>query len=147
MFAKISLSCIRVLARLSLNVQTRRTLRMLYNEHSKAAKELQRRIAALREEGIDPTLPQKPAPPRPSPPTALSAQGSPPSPLPLPRGRMPDSQVDESFMLLGQQVRGTCISFPISCRLSPRGRSRRMPATHLTPSGGPWSNSITSRNL
>jgi hypothetical protein len=119
---------------------------MLYNEHSKAAKELQRRIAALREEGIDPTLPQKQMPPRPSPATAPTAHGSPPSPLPHPKGRMPDSQVDESFMLLGQQVRGTCICLPISCHLAPRGHSRQMPATPLTRFGGPWRNSITFLN-
>jgi DNA repair exonuclease SbcCD ATPase subunit len=82
---------------------TKRTLRMLYNEHSKAAKELQRRIAALREEGVDPTLPQKPAPPRPSPASPPPTHGSSASPLPHPKGRIPDSQVDESFMLLGQQ--------------------------------------------
>ncbi|KAH9053874.1 hypothetical protein EDB87DRAFT_1676692 [Lactarius vividus] len=83
---------------------TKRTLRMLYNEHSKAAKELQRRIAALREEGVDPTLPQKSALPRPLPPSPPPTHGSSTSPLPYPKGgRMPDSQVDESFMLLGQQ--------------------------------------------
>ncbi|KAI9434007.1 hypothetical protein H4582DRAFT_2185439 [Lactarius indigo] len=83
---------------------TKRTLRMLFNEHSKAAKELQRRIAALREEGVDPALPQKPAPPRPLPASPPPTHGSSASPLPYPKGgRMPDSQVDESFMLLGQQ--------------------------------------------
>ncbi|KAI0303418.1 hypothetical protein B0F90DRAFT_1368705 [Multifurca ochricompacta] len=82
---------------------TRRTLRMLYNEHSRAAKELQRKIAALREEGIDPTLPQKLTPPRLSPASAPTAHGSSSSPITYPKGRMPDSQVDESFMLLGQQ--------------------------------------------
>lgn len=91
------------------DLQTRRTLRMLHNEHTRAAKELQRRIAALRDEGIDPTLPQKPTPPRPSPASALTAHGSPASPLAHPKERLPDSQVDESFMLLGQQVRATCI--------------------------------------
>jgi hypothetical protein len=87
---------------------TKRTLKMLFNEHSKAAKELQRRIAALREEGVDPTQPQKPVPPRPSPASPPPARGSSASPLPHPKSRMPDSQVDESFMLLGQQVRRTC---------------------------------------
>ncbi|KAH9028163.1 hypothetical protein EDB84DRAFT_1563196 [Lactarius hengduanensis] len=83
---------------------TKRTLRMLYNEHSKAAKEVQRRIAALREDGVDPTLPQKPAPPRPLPASPPPTHRSSASPLPYPKeGRMPDSQVDESFMLLGQQ--------------------------------------------
>ncbi|KAN0105423.1 hypothetical protein V8E52_011017 [Russula decolorans] len=92
-------SCIEV----SNDENTRRTLRMLYNEHTRAARELQRRIAALREEGIDPTLPQKPTPPRPSPASALTAHGSSASPLVHPKERLPDSQVDESFMLLGQQ--------------------------------------------
>lgn len=82
---------------------------MLYNEHTRSAKELQRRIAALREEGIDPTLPQKPTLPRPSPASALTTHGSSASPLTHPRERLPDSQVDESFMLLGQQVCATCI--------------------------------------
>jgi len=91
------------------DLQTRRTLRMLYNEHIRAGKELQRRIAALQEEGIDPTLPQKPTPPRPSPASALTAHGSSASPLAHPKERLPDSQVDESFMLLGQQVRTSCI--------------------------------------
>jgi len=82
---------------------------MLYGEHTRAAKELQRRIAALRGEGIDPTLPQKPTPPRPAPAYALTAHGSSASPLAHPKERLPDSQVDESFMFLGQQVRTTCI--------------------------------------
>jgi len=76
---------------------------MLYNEHTRSAKELQRRVAALREEGMDPTLPQEPSPPRPSPASAATAHGSSASPLPYPKERLPDSQVDESFMLLGQQ--------------------------------------------
>ena len=143
MFAILS-SCIHQTH--SKRIKTRRTLRMLYSEHLKAAKELQRRIAALQEEGIDPTLPQKAMPPRPSPASAPSVHSSPPSPLPHAKGRMPDSQVDESFMLLGQQVRGTCIYLPISCHLVTRGPSRRMPATPLTHSGGPWRNSITLLN-
>ena len=81
---------------------------MLHNEHSKAEKELQRRIATLREEGVDPTLPQKPVPPRPSPTSPPPGHGSSASPLQHPKGRLPDSQVDESFMLLGQQVRRMC---------------------------------------
>ncbi|KAA1471263.1 hypothetical protein DENSPDRAFT_837220 [Dentipellis sp. KUC8613] len=83
----------------------KRTLRMLANEHSKASKELQRRIASLREQGIDPTLPQKPAIPRPPSLPSRLASGPSPSPPPNARGRLSDSQhtVDESFMLLGQQ--------------------------------------------
>jgi len=84
---------------------TKRTLRMLYNEHNKAGKELQRRIAKLTEEGKDPNLPQQS-------PTHLrernfnhqpsenaSASYSPP------RTRLGDSSypIDESYMVLGQQ--------------------------------------------
>ncbi|KAG8217457.1 hypothetical protein J3R82DRAFT_5602 [Butyriboletus roseoflavus] len=35
---------------------------MLYNEHIKAGRDLERRIAKLREENKDPTLPQKMSP-------------------------------------------------------------------------------------
>ncbi|THH14708.1 hypothetical protein EW146_g5654 [Bondarzewia mesenterica] len=83
----------------------KRTLHMLYNEHSRAGKELLRRIEKLKEDGVDPSLPQKPSIPRPpSVPTHLASRLS-PSPPPHMRGRMSDSQhtVDESFMLLGQQ--------------------------------------------
>ncbi|KAG1756287.1 uncharacterized protein EDB91DRAFT_4955 [Suillus paluster] len=68
----------------SQDVNTKTTLRMLYNEHIKAGKELQRRIAKLREENQDPTLPQKTSPSS---------------------SRLLDSHnnVDESFMVLGQQ--------------------------------------------
>ena len=129
------------------DLQTRRTLRMLYNEHTRAAKELQRRIAALREEGIDPTLPQKPTPPRPSPASVPIAQGSSASPLGHPKERLPDPQVDESFMLLGQQVRITCIRPPASCRSVTCVRSRRTLVMPLTRFGRPWSSSITLLNL
>ncbi|KII88963.1 hypothetical protein PLICRDRAFT_53460 [Plicaturopsis crispa FD-325 SS-3] len=90
---------------------TKRTLRMLYNDHCKAGKELQRRIAKLREENKDPSLPQKSAAPRSSSTAPPSSPGSgtprnAPSPPPYGRGgRMSDSQhtVDESFMVLGQR--------------------------------------------
>jgi hypothetical protein len=82
---------------------------MLYNEHCKAGKELQRKIAKLREEGKDPTLPQKPD----HPPQSIATQSTSPAhpgiprhvPSPPPHRRMTDSQntVDESFMLLGGQ--------------------------------------------
>lgn len=98
--------------------QTKTTLRMLYNEHIKAGKELQRRIAKLREDNHDPTLPQKTTPrhvqthkngggsntsphaPAPAPSAQLHASASSSS-------RLLDSHnnVDESFMVLGQQVR------------------------------------------
>lgn len=103
---------------LNLGSQTKRTLRMLYNEHIKAGRELERRIAKLLEENKDPTLPQKmslaqtraehsssasngrshPSQPAPSPPLPSSASL-----------RLMDSQnnVDESFMVLGQRVRNT----------------------------------------
>lgn len=88
---------------------------MLYNEHSKAGKELQRKIAKLREENKDPSLPQR-APSRSAVPNVPSANVSAislatpktsPSPPPqLGAARLSDSQqmVDESFMLLGQKV-------------------------------------------
>ena len=89
-------------------LQTKRTLRMLYNDHSKAGKELQRQIAKLREENKDPNLPQKP----PSGGSSSSGSARPatlptaPSPPPHARNRLSDSQqtVDESFMLLGHRV-------------------------------------------
>lgn len=78
---------------------------MLYNEHCKAGKELQRRIVKLREENKDPSLPQKPTRIN-APAVAASSTVSKPSAssssLQLP-SKMSDSQtVDESFMLLGQ---------------------------------------------
>ncbi|KAH9934881.1 uncharacterized protein B0H18DRAFT_951400 [Fomitopsis serialis] len=86
---------------------TKRTLRMLCNDHSKAGKELQRRIAKLREENKDPSLPQKPAGAAPSSSNAARPVTLPtaPSPPPHAQNRMSDSQqtVDESFMLLGQR--------------------------------------------
>jgi hypothetical protein len=81
---------------------------MLYNEHHKAGKELQRKIEQLKAEGKDPSLPHKPDPPQLSPmrsnshpyPTFPRSAPSPP-----PHRPMTDSQgtVDESFMLLGGQ--------------------------------------------
>ncbi|KAG6889723.1 hypothetical protein C0995_015021 [Termitomyces sp. Mi166 len=85
---------------------TKRTLRLLYNDHTKAAKELERKIEKLREEGKDPALPQKaevaqvqtPRSPR-NPNLPRSTPSTPPF-RPL-----SDSQnaVDESFMLLAGQ--------------------------------------------
>ncbi|EGN95994.1 hypothetical protein SERLA73DRAFT_185466 [Serpula lacrymans var. lacrymans S7.3] len=71
----------------------KRTLRMLYNEHLKAGKELQRKIAKLREDNQDPTMPQKASPP--------GTNMHPVAGL----ARLADSQnnVDESFMVLGQR--------------------------------------------
>ncbi|KAJ7905275.1 hypothetical protein B0H14DRAFT_3102770 [Mycena olivaceomarginata] len=74
----------------------KRTLKLLYNEHHKAGKELQRKIEQLKAEGKDPSLPHKPDPPQ------LSSYALQLSSISRP---MTDSQgtVDESFMLLGGQ--------------------------------------------
>ncbi|KAF8487648.1 hypothetical protein JB92DRAFT_3130597 [Gautieria morchelliformis] len=83
---------------------TKRTLRMLYNDHNKAGKDLQRRIAKLREEGKDPSLAQRPpAPPRSH--TSSSPGPHPSSSHVMSRGRMVDSNhtIDDSYMVLGQQ--------------------------------------------
>ena len=80
---------------------------MLYNEHCKAGKELQRKIDKLKEEGKDPSLPQLPELSQKVPPPKPTYHGSPrvntSSPQPL--RFMTDSQNtgDESFMLLGGQ--------------------------------------------
>ncbi|OAX41311.1 hypothetical protein K503DRAFT_848471 [Rhizopogon vinicolor AM-OR11-026] len=100
----------------SQDVNTKNTLRMLHNEHVKAGKELQRRIAKLREENQDPALPQK-APPRNAQihmrKNGDSLNAAPPAPVPAPStpmyasssSRLLDSHnnVDESFMVLGQR--------------------------------------------
>lgn len=89
---------------------------MLYSEHIKAGRDLDRRIAKLREENKDPTLPQKVSLAQmraeqssPGPSTGSRPFHPAPSP-PLPPSaslRLMDSQnnVDESFMVLGQRVR------------------------------------------
>ncbi|KAF9451196.1 hypothetical protein P691DRAFT_757473 [Macrolepiota fuliginosa MF-IS2] len=92
----------------------KRTLHMLYNEQSKAAKDLQRRIEKLKEEGKDPLQPQPIA-------TVPTVNVQPKNVMaPVPRtvnthphvpGRIESPQplqmmtdtVDESFMLLGGQ--------------------------------------------
>lgn len=82
---------------------------MLYNEHCKAAKELQRKIDQLKAEGKDPSLPQRPEIPKPAPPRQPSNPYNAPSRVntssPQPIRPMTDSQNtgDESFMLLGGQ--------------------------------------------
>ncbi|KAJ6623411.1 hypothetical protein B0H10DRAFT_789691 [Mycena sp. CBHHK59/15] len=86
----------------------KRTLKMLYNEHQKAGKELQRKIEQLKAEGKNPSLPHKPDPPQSS---AMRSNPHPypafprSAPSPPPHRPMTDSQgtVDESFMLLGGQ--------------------------------------------
>jgi len=78
---------------------------MLYNDHCKAEKELQRKIDKLKQEGKDPNMPHKPE--RPVTPLVRGVQlsgiqtpqGS-ASPPPL---RPMIDTVDESFMLLGGQ--------------------------------------------
>ncbi|KAH8107203.1 hypothetical protein BXZ70DRAFT_282945 [Cristinia sonorae] len=91
---------------------TKRTLRMLYNEHAKAGKELQRKISKLREEGKDPSLPQKSMRPATSDATPGPSAAPPQltsSPPPSARNNLSDSQqtVEESFMLLGQRSEGS----------------------------------------
>jgi hypothetical protein len=90
---------------------TKRTLRMLVNEHNKAGREIMRKIEMLREEGKDPALPQLPlrAPPSRLPASKGAAGGLKPptaSPDQSRVNRMVDSgdTVEESFMVLGQQV-------------------------------------------
>ncbi|KAF5332950.1 hypothetical protein D9758_016436 [Tetrapyrgos nigripes] len=89
------------------DASTKRTLQMLYNEHCKAAKDLEKKIASLRDQGVDPTLPQKAD--RPPPPPVFSHPSSSAGPshtIPSPSQQRPlaESQtVDESFMLLGGQ--------------------------------------------
>ena len=77
---------------------------MLYNEHAKSAKDVQRKIVKLREENKDPSIPQNVAHrDTPAPPPSPGPSSSPP---PQTCNRMIDSQNagDESFMLLGQRV-------------------------------------------
>ncbi|RDB24119.1 hypothetical protein Hypma_008789 [Hypsizygus marmoreus] len=84
----------------------KRTLRLLYNEHVKAAKELHRKIDNLREEGKDPSLPQKVERPQPSATRSHAHPNIPRSaPSPPPQRSMTELQntVDESFMLLAGQ--------------------------------------------
>lgn len=79
----------------------KRTLNLLHNEQRKSEKDLQRKIEKLKQDGKDPTLPQKPEP-RP-PPSSYAGPRSAPSPPPS--RPMSDSQntVDESFMVLAGQ--------------------------------------------
>ncbi|PPQ65104.1 hypothetical protein CVT24_003065 [Panaeolus cyanescens] len=90
----------------------KRTLRMLYNDHCKAGKELQRKIEKLKMEGKDPALPQK-LDATTSPKTNIPRSNSRPyvgpsrvnTSSPQPVMPMSDSQNagEESFMLLGGQ--------------------------------------------
>ena len=108
-FSHSRTSCRKLIASFC-QLQTKRTLRMLYNEHRKAGKELQRKISKLREENKDPSLPQKPS--KSSTPKNVTTPLPQPLPSPslqVPQNNLADSQqaVDESFMLLGQRV---CLS-------------------------------------
>ncbi|KAF9792341.1 hypothetical protein BJ322DRAFT_1102857 [Thelephora terrestris] len=87
----------------STDEKTKGTLQMLYNEHAKSAKDVQRKIAKLREENKDPSLPQNV--PHTHTPIIPPVPGPSSSPTPQTRNRMVDSQNtgDESFMLLGQR--------------------------------------------
>jgi hypothetical protein len=74
---------------------------MLYNEHTKTGKELQKKIAKLIEEGKDPNLPQ------PSPRSSNDQHsGSTSASYLPPRARLGNSSypIDESYMVLGQQA-------------------------------------------
>jgi hypothetical protein len=90
---------------------------LLYNEHIKTGRDLERRIAKLREENKDPSLPQKM--PTHAEHVSFPLSGGPRSPYLVPSPpppqnasiRLTDSQnnVDESFMVLGQRVRDALI--------------------------------------
>ena len=89
---------------------------MLYNEHCKAGKELQRKIDKLKDEGKDPSLPQLPDLSQKALPPKLNSttyHGAPRINTSSPQLRfMTDSQNtgDESFMLLGGQR--VCLTTP-----------------------------------
>ncbi|KAJ7752075.1 hypothetical protein B0H16DRAFT_1373556 [Mycena metata] len=130
----------------------KRTLKMLYNEHHKAGKELERRITHLKAEGKDPSLPHKSDPPQLS---AMRSNSHPyPSfprsaPSPPPNRPMTDSQgtVDESFMLLGGQrsdpgdafnqfwniMQGMLdnLSQPVAFATAPLGAPESQPTNHV----------------
>jgi anti-sigma factor RsiW len=99
---------------------------MLAAEHEKVARELERRVSQLREDGVDPTFPQKPRPaarsPAPRNPTIQATLAPPTSSSPPPgqgRGRLAESTtVDESFMVLGARVR--IFMFPLPWTYSHR---------------------------
>lgn len=105
---------------------------MLHSEHSKNSRELKRRIGKLREDGVDPTLPQKQASPRPSVPPHLAPTPSASPPLHASRGRLADSQhtVDESFMLLGQQVRVYRLDERLNGHSPARRECHQFPSPH-----------------
>ncbi|PAV23231.1 hypothetical protein PNOK_0029900 [Pyrrhoderma noxium] len=87
----------------SSNEHTQSTLRKLCLHHSSVAKELQRRIAKLREEGKDPTQPQISQSPRST--SKFSHESN--SFQEAVRGRNMDAStntVEESFMVLNKQV-------------------------------------------
>lgn len=98
---------------------------MLYNEHYKAAKELDRKIAKLRDEGKDPSLPQKHLPEQQS--KASSARSDParrdsasshahnnntsnrtvPGAFPIPASPMPGSGIGNSGRSMADTLGGT----------------------------------------
>ncbi|KIY67716.1 hypothetical protein CYLTODRAFT_431207 [Cylindrobasidium torrendii FP15055 ss-10] len=90
----------------STEASAKRTLLMLHKEHAKAAQDLDRRITKLRDEGKDPSVPQKrDLPKKPSTPRRSAAGRVGASSL-RPMGdsaHAPEGTVDESFMLLGAQ--------------------------------------------
>ena len=85
-------------------LQTKATLRKLHTHHNSVGRDLQRRIAKLKEEGKDPTEPQVPQITRGSP----KGSDSPGPSNAVLRNRTLDSSsgtFDESFMILKEQVR------------------------------------------
>lgn len=134
----------------SLSMQARRTLRMLYNEHRKAAKELQRKVDKLTEEGKDPSLPQKPELPKAlhTPHNSQNANSMPrrntSSPQHFGRPLTESNMGDESFMLLGGQRVRVLLSLRLThfiyCIIEPLHMTRsptpsQIQAMHSTNSG------------
>lgn len=99
-------------------------MRLLFDHHSKAGKDLQRKIEKIKQEGRDPSKPQQLSPPRPLPSFNQATFGGIPRPVPSPPPQhniagssrklgMTDSQgtVDESFMVLAGQRVSLCSVF------------------------------------
>lgn len=116
-------------------------------------KDLQRRIAKLKEENKDPSLPQKAArAPTAGPSTSVSPPlQSAPSPPPQVQNQLSESQqmVDESFMLLGQRVRSLHCSMSWVIAHAPRRRVTQ--ETRSISSGRPpkacWNTSLDLSHL
>ncbi|KAJ4488180.1 hypothetical protein J3R30DRAFT_3654492 [Lentinula aciculospora] len=87
------------------DASTKHTLQMLYQEHNKAGKELERKVEKLKSEGKDPTKPQRMETIQTNFNSRPIAGPSRLLPSPPPQQHLTDSQgtVDESFMLLAGQ--------------------------------------------